>query len=155
MNRLAILALSLAACTSAMDGGPDAGPGGTSTAGFEVLTCKTYSYASGTPTNGTTTEVSYALVDGVDPASGFVIEQCDAASTSNGVATGAGGFCPAGDTCTGATLPSYAHLCERSTAGTFIDGALYVQCGTKSTTMSGGAVTSSFSTQYATVQLHR
>ena len=157
MKKLMILGV-LAACGPASDGRVDAGVGSGSAPsnGAEDLTCQSYTMTT-TNSDGskTASTTKYALVDGVDPTSDYLIELCDLVQIINGAPPPA---CSAGTTCalSGTPPPTAAHVCGWYKGGSFSDDKLMVSCGTKYvSTSSTGVVTETVETSYSAVRIRR
>jgi hypothetical protein len=105
--------------------------------------CQTHTVTT-TNADGSTTifDQKFGVVDGIDPASDYVLEICDESetvTTPNGtqVIPLTGGAsdpaCPAGATCvdSGAAFPTFQHACTWNHGATFVDAHLFVSCGQK------------------------
>jgi hypothetical protein len=176
MRRIAILVL--AACGSGHDATTDAPPivgdgrpgDGSAVLDAAMLTvddvqCQTHTFtvvnADGSKT---ITDTKFGIVDGIDPASAYVIESCDSVSvvTSGGVTTTTVGgpvdpACPVGATCTpsGAAFPSFSHTCSWVRIATFVDSHMLVGCGLKESSFDKtGALSFSFESSFGAIRVH-
>lgn len=129
----------------------------------QTLTCQTHTRVEN-KADGTRTESDtlFALVDGIDPASDFLVETCEYVLLTGGMTFPLykpfDPACPAGSTCTtsGTAYPSVTNACSWSRGGTFLDGKLYVYCGQQTRNYNASnALTSTSGTTIGVIRLHR
>jgi len=118
--------------------------------------------ADGTKTVSTS---QFALVDSVKPGDTFWIERCDYAftsttmsgSTTNTVYVPYDQPCPSGATCTNSDMPfpTAVHGCDWSNEGQFLDGKLYIVCGSiQNSYTAQGQLGGTFTSSYSSIKIH-
>ena len=163
MKRCAVLLLVVACgpgSNTTTIGGGDAGSGsgGSGSGSVNEVTCQTHTRSVVAAYGSrTVTDTKFAIVDGVDPSSDFVIESCDLTLNGTPLGTAADPPCPSGSTCSssGAPFVTGAHVCIWDKIGSFVDSHLVVSCGSTTTVFnSSGMMTSQTVEAYGAIRVH-
>jgi hypothetical protein len=137
----------------AIDNGSGSGSGTPLT--VDTITCDTHTRTE-TKADGSRTETkTYFKLVTLSMDADFYVESCGYTYTY--FPTGSALACPAGSTCTdtGPALPASQDICYANHLGAFVNGQIYISCGSGTFNYNASNVlTSSSELKYTSVKLH-